>query len=180
MCPFAFAVDHVCPLKSRTQVVQDASMDERPGQQFKMRLPDELKVRLDAAAKAASRSTSAEIVYRLEQSIRRDETRLFDVLDLAMLQYDRWQRMEVHAKQEEERLRSAMKSGARKVEASPLVSAELTLKDQVQYLARLSNTLRQRISGILPVISQLVAASNGEASVSQEDLDAIGEQLLPR
>jgi hypothetical protein len=47
--------------------------DERTDPQYKLRLPAELKARIETAAKAANRSMNAEIVSRLEESFETSE-----------------------------------------------------------------------------------------------------------
>lgn len=52
----------------KTHVVHSFGMPERTDPQFKLRLPAELKKRLEDAAARANRSLTAEIVSRLESS----------------------------------------------------------------------------------------------------------------
>jgi len=56
------------PLLSSTQLVHHSRM-KRTDPQFKLRLPDELKRELEELAGMSGRSLTAEIVWRLEQSL---------------------------------------------------------------------------------------------------------------
>lgn len=60
-------VDHNGPLESRTTPVHNPPMADI---QFKVRLPSDLKEKLEQTAGAAGRSLTAEIVYRLERSFQ--------------------------------------------------------------------------------------------------------------
>ena len=51
--------------------------------QINIRIPPELKDRLDAAATSASRSLTAEVVQRLEQSLRLEEIAAMPSSELA-------------------------------------------------------------------------------------------------
>ncbi|TAA43830.1 Arc family DNA-binding protein [Pseudoxanthomonas winnipegensis] len=55
-----------------------------PEIQFKLRLPADLKDRLDSAASAAGRSITAEVVRRLERSFHTDKAAAFELLRKAI------------------------------------------------------------------------------------------------
>lgn len=65
--------DHGGPIAVKTTVVHDHAMS-REDPQFKLRMPPELRLQAEQAAKAAGRSINAELVARIESSFLNSST----------------------------------------------------------------------------------------------------------
>lgn len=65
--------DHGGPIAVKTTVVHDHVMS-REDPQFKLRMPQELRLQAEQAAKAAGRSINAELVARIESSFLNSST----------------------------------------------------------------------------------------------------------